>query len=76
MNRKVHVVLGALFLVKLSLLAGCADECKQLADLACEKAGEASDECKKIRTRAETASADDNRICGKALAVANTFIAK
>ena len=38
--------------------------------------GETSEECKKIRTRAETASADDNRICGKALAVANSFIAK
>jgi len=76
MNRKALVVLGALFLVKLSLLAGCSDECKQLADLACEKAGENSDECKKIRTRAEAASADDNRICGKALSVANTFISK
>ena len=76
MNRKASFVLGALFLVKLTLLSGCADECKQLADLACEKAGDASEECKKIRTRAEAASADDNRICGKALAVANTFIAK
>lgn len=76
MNRKVLPLLAPLFVLLLTLLSGCADECKQLADLACEKAGEGSEDCKKIRVRAEAASAEDNRVCGKALAVANTFIAK
>ncbi|MFO0748106.1 MAG: hypothetical protein U1F43_20980 [Myxococcota bacterium] len=76
MKRPTLPLLAVLFSFKLALLAGCADECKQLADLACEKAGEQSDECKKIRTRAESATADDKRSCGKALAVVNLFTAK
>lgn len=76
MKRPIVALLAVLFTMKLAVLAGCSDECKQLADLACEKAGEQSEECKKIRTRAETATADDKRSCGKALAVVNLFTAK
>ena len=65
-----------LFTLKLGALAGCSDECTELANLACEKAGEQSDECKKLRQRAESTSLDDKRICGKVLAVANVFTKK
>ena len=50
-------------------VSGCSDDCTRLADQVCERVGEEHDECKRIRLRADNASQDDKRACGKALAV-------
>jgi hypothetical protein len=76
MKKNILALLAVLIPLQLATLTGCSDECNELADLACEKAGEQSDECKKLRQRADSTSLDDKRICAKALAVVNVFTAK
>ena len=76
MNRSLLGPLAILFTLKIATLTGCSDECTELADLGCSKAGEQSDECKKLRQRADSANNDDKRICAKALSVVNAFTAK
>ncbi len=75
-NIAIKALLGVLFVFQLGTLTGCSDECTELADIACEKAGEQSEECKRLRQRAESTTLDDKRICAKALAVVNVFTAK
>lgn len=74
MNRTLMAILAAVVL--LPALPACSDACKELADVACQKAGEASEECKKIRTRAENASPDDRRSCTTALSLVSGFTPK
>lgn len=54
----------------------CSDDCTRLADEVCARVGETSDECKRIRERADNASQDDKRACGKALAVTHLLTPK
>ena len=48
-------------------LVGCSGPCEQLADQACENAGEGSEACTWIRERASRASRDDKRACAVAV---------
>jgi hypothetical protein len=68
--------LAALTLALSATATGCSDDCTRLADEVCVRVGEASDECKRIRERAESASQDDKRACGKALAVTHLLTPK
>lgn len=58
----------ALMLGALTLAApGCGKPCEDLADHACERAGEGSETCLTIRDKAGKASSEDQRACRKAL---------
>ncbi len=66
-------------LVAFALLAltaatpACSDDCQRLADISCERLGEGTEECKRVRDQADRANADDKRACGLALQVADDF---
>ncbi len=49
------------------LLSACDDDCTRLADSVCTRTGESTPQCQTLRTRADAASNDDRRACGKAL---------
>ena len=49
------------------LLGSCASPCEKLAEVACETAGESSEECRALREGAKRASAEDKRACEVAL---------
>ena len=68
--------LAVLALATAPQLAGCSDDCTRLADAVCERVGENSNECKLIRERADNASQDDKRACGKALAITHQLTPK
>lgn len=57
-------------------LTACSDACEELADLACQRAGENSDECKRIRETAARPSVDDKRACTLGLKVWTDFASK
>ncbi len=59
----------ALGLFAVPQLAGCESPCDQIAGIACEVAGEASEECTRLRDKAGRASADDKEACTVALEV-------
>lgn len=68
-------LLAALALLALaSSLTACSDDCQRLADITCEKAGESSEECTRIREHASSPSADDKQACSLALKVVDEFI--
>ncbi|TNF26442.1 MAG: hypothetical protein EP329_21240 [Deltaproteobacteria bacterium] len=60
---------AALAVVLSSALGACTDDCQRLADLTCQKAGDGSEECKKIRERTDSPSAEDKEMCAIALDV-------
>lgn len=53
--------------------AGCGKPCDELADNACERAGEGSETCQTIRDKASKASSEDQRACKKALDMVETL---
>lgn len=69
MNRLSRIIAVFVGLSAASLSAGCSDDCTRLADQVCERVGETGEECVRLRARADSASQDDKRSCGKALAV-------
>jgi hypothetical protein len=71
-----RIAFAALALFAAPQLAACSDDCTRLADAVCERVGEASKECKDIRERADNASQDDKRACGKALAITHQLTPK
>lgn len=74
MNRTLLAILAVTVL--LPALPACSDDCQELATMACQKAGEGSEDCKKIRARAENASPDDRRACKTALTLVSGFTPK
>jgi len=54
-------------------LTACGDDCKTLSNITCSRAGEDSDECQRIRERAERPSAEDRRACSLVLGIVNDF---
>lgn len=58
------------------LMTGCSDACEELAADTCKRLGENTDECRRIKARAESASADDRRVCSQALAVTRRLTPK
>jgi hypothetical protein len=54
----------------------CSDACEDLAADTCKRLGENTDECRKVKARAESASADDRRVCSQALAVTRRLTPK
>jgi hypothetical protein len=58
------------------LFVACSDACEELAADTCKRVGENTDECRRIKTRAESASADDRRVCSQALAVTRRLTPK
>jgi len=49
------------------LLAGCASPCDEIADAVCAAAGEESEECAQLRTKADRADEDAKKACAFAL---------
>lgn len=47
--------------------ASCANPCEELAEVACQAAGEQSAECTKAREKAEKASSRDREQCNVAV---------
>ncbi len=45
----------------------CGDDCTRLADAVCVRTGDAAPQCQDLRNRADSATQDDRRACGKAL---------
>ena len=76
MKRSLLPLFALLAALKIATLSGCSDECGQLADLVCEKAGDQDAGCKKLRQQAESTSLDDKRACAKLLTVASDFTPK
>ena len=58
------------------LFVACADACEELAADTCKRIGESSDECRRIKARAESANGDDRRVCSQALAVTRRLTPK
>jgi hypothetical protein len=54
----------------------CSDECDTLVDDVCARLGEEHDGCKRARKRNETATQDDKRLCGEALALTKRLTPK
>ena len=50
-------------------VTGCSNPCAEIADLACQKGGEASPECKKTREYAANATADEKSNCETVLSL-------
>lgn len=67
---KVSRVKGWLVLISLAMgltLGACSNPCATVADKACASAGEASEECTRLRTVASRASTEERRSCEVAL---------
>lgn len=58
------------------LVTGCSDACEDLAADTCKRLGENTDECRRIMARAESANADDRRVCSQALSVTRRLTPK
>ena len=65
--RRVLGALALLFVV--GVTPACGNPCEEIAELACQKGGEASPECKKTREHAASASADDKAACETVLSL-------
>lgn len=65
--------LGAALVLGVLWLTGCSKPCGELADHACERAGEGSETCLAIREKASKASSEDQRACRKALDMVETL---
>lgn len=65
-----------LLLVGAPLVSACSHSCETLADETCTRLGENTDECKRIRARADSATTDDRRVCAQALAVTRRLTPK
>ncbi len=72
MSRLLALVVVAL----VSLTAACSDDCDALVDSVCERLGESHDDCQRARKRNESASHDDKRLCGEALALTQRLTPK
>lgn len=60
----------------LSLTSACSDDCDKLVDSVCSRLGEAHQDCERARKRNESASHDDKRLCGEALALTQRLTPK
>jgi len=65
---------AALAVVLSGALGACTDDCERLADITCQKAGEASEPCKQIRERTDSPSAEDKEMCTLALEVVDKLV--
>jgi hypothetical protein len=54
----------------------CTDNCDALVDQVCSRLGEQHDACQRARKRNETATSDDKRMCGEALALTQRLTPK
>jgi len=62
--------LGAVaFLFVAATTTACGNPCEEIAEIACQKGGEASPECKKTREHAANASSDDKAACETVLSL-------
>ena len=68
--------LALLACLLLAVLPGCSDDCDKLTDAVCSRLGEGHEACKRARKRNETASQDDKRLCGEALALTQRLTPK
>jgi len=69
-------VLAILLLALATLSSACSDDCDKLVDEVCTRLGEEHEGCKRARKRNETASQDDKRLCGEALALTQRLTPK
>lgn len=72
MKRLVATALLGLFM----LTSACSDDCDVLTEQVCARLGEDHEGCKRARKRNETASQDDKRLCGEALALTQRLTPK
>jgi len=72
MQRLFATALLGLFM----LTSACSDECDELTEQVCARLGEEHEGCKRARKRNETASQDDKRLCGEALALTQRLTPK
>ncbi len=69
-SRPLLHTLGAMFLLFVAFgTPACGSPCEEIAEIACQKGGEASPECKKTREHAASASADDKAACETVLSL-------
>ncbi len=67
----------AIALIALALSStACTDDCDTLTDEVCTRLGEEHEGCKRARKRNETATQDDKRMCGEALALTQRLTPK
>ena len=69
MRRAVLILMA----ISLMMAGGCAKPCDELADRACERAGDGSETCAKIRDKAKKANSEDQRACRKGLEMVETL---
>ena len=67
-RRWTHLLATLVMLVTMTF-SGCSNPCSEIADLACQKGGEASPECKKTRESAANSSADEKSTCETVLSL-------
>jgi hypothetical protein len=60
-------------MVTAALIGGCAKPCDELAELGCERAGDDSEHCAKLREQASKAGTEEQRSCRRAVLLVDTL---